>query len=335
MQALHLQKPGANSVLQCGLESLDTVTLCFLQLWKPSVVLVHWVLTFVLSRLSMLVPSVMLTPKIFCQRLHQVGFERGPNGIVHDQIGEFRVLLCPFGELRFRLQLAWVSIMAVHVQHRPSFRGFRLVDVVHTRAAYLKFDPFEGVLRKHRPHSPMSMPNIGPKIAALYVPNAPPWTPFITGCGNVLPRKPCVTSCLWTSFALSTHCRLSCESMVGLFVPVLPMLGSNISIASLAKFSFLHCHGWPPSWTCSLMGLACLYPAVSDLRMASWSVILARPYALDFGPQDFFAVAAQPLAGLLQSAYRAELFAIVTAMRFALVHRRPLRIWTDRLPECN
>jgi hypothetical protein len=63
--------------------------------------------------------------------------------------------------------------------------------------------------------------------------------------------------------------------------------------------------------------------------MASWSVILARPYALDFDPQDFFAVAAQPLAGLLRSAYRAELFAIVTAMRFALVHRRTLRIWTD------
>ena len=29
MQALHLQKPGANSVLQCGLESLDTDPLLF------------------------------------------------------------------------------------------------------------------------------------------------------------------------------------------------------------------------------------------------------------------------------------------------------------------
>ena len=230
-------------------------------------------------------PQFNSLSEICCLRLHQVGFERGPNGIVHDQIGEFRVLLCPFGELRFRLQLAWVSIMAVHVQHRPSFRGFRLVDVVHTRAAYLRFDPFDqGVLRKHLHGATLtnSMPNIGPKIAALYVPNAPPWTPFITGCGNVLPRKPCVTSCLWTSFALSTHCRLSCESMVGLFVPVLPMLGSNISIASLAKFSFLHCHVWPPSWTCSLMGLVCiLRSATSAWRpgRSSWRVHMPRTLA--------------------------------------------------------
>ena len=74
---------------------------------------------------------------------------------------------------------------------------------------------------------------------------------------------------------------------------------------------------------------SCLYPTVADLRMASWSVILARPYALDFGPRDFFAVAAQPLAGLLQSAYRAELFAIVTAMKFAIAHKCSVRIWTD------
>ena len=155
MQTLHLQKPGANSILQCGLESLDCDPLVFaaLETFRDARSLgIDFCVVEALNAgpLAEVEPQFNTLSEIFCQRLHQVGLRPDLHGVVRDQIGEFRVLHCPFGELRFRLQLAWTSVMAAHVQHRPSFRGFHLVDVAHTRAAYLKFEPFDqGVLRKH------------------------------------------------------------------------------------------------------------------------------------------------------------------------------------------
>ena len=66
-------------------------------------------------------PQFNSLSEILCQRLHQVGFTPHPHGLVADSVGLFRFLECPFGELMQRLQLAWTSIMAVHVQHRAVF----------------------------------------------------------------------------------------------------------------------------------------------------------------------------------------------------------------------
>lgn len=63
--------------------------------------------------------------------------------------------------------------------------------------------------------------------------------------------------------------------------------------------------------------------------MASWAVVLGSPFRLDFAPTDFKALAGQPLPGIIQTAYRAELYAIMIALRFAAVHKRGIRIWTD------
>ena len=58
-------------------------------------------------------------------------------------------------------------------------------------------------------------------------------------------------------------------------------------------------------------------------------MLLGRPFQLDFGTDDFVPLAAQPLPGLIQTAYRAELFAILAALEFAVASRRGVRIWTD------
>ena len=336
MQSLHLQKPGANPVLQCGLESLDFDPLVFaaLETFRDARALgidFCVVQDWNMGPFGDSDPQFNSLSEIFCQRLHQVGFEPGRNGVVHDRIGSFRVLHCPFGELQFRLQLAWTTIMAVHVQHRSSFRGFQFVDVSHTRTAYKKFGPFEqGILRKHlhgatltnehAQHWSQNQSKLCSKCQALDSNYHRLWecpatsalrdlmpVDFLSGVDSMLPvvrehgwtLRPCLTEA-WLQY--------------------LDGISSTVQL--------------PPSVpACAVLDVftdgSCLFPTISDLRLAAWSVILAPPFDLDFGPPDFVAVAAQPLPGLLQSAYRAELFALVTALQFGASLCRPIRVWTD------
>ena len=155
MQSLHLQKPGANPVLQCGLESLTTDPLVFAALETIRDARALGIESSVVDDLNAgpfghEEPQFNSLSEILCQRLHQVGFHPQVHGRVRDAIGSFRILDCSFGELLLRLQLAWTSIMACQVQHRRSFHGFGSVDVALTRVAYHRPDPYDqGILRKH------------------------------------------------------------------------------------------------------------------------------------------------------------------------------------------
>ena len=155
MQSLHLQKPGANPVLQCGLEGLTTDPLVYAALETIRDARALGIESCVVDDLNAGPfghdePQFNSLSEILCQRLHQVGFHPQFHGIVRDAIGSFRLLDCSFGELLLRLQLAWTSIMAFHVQHRRSFQGFETVDVNLTRVAYHRLDAYDqGILRKH------------------------------------------------------------------------------------------------------------------------------------------------------------------------------------------
>lgn len=155
MQSLHLQKPGANPVLQCGLEGLTVDPLVFAALETIRDARALGVDFCVVEDLdsgpfSGDEPQFNSLSEILCQRLHQVGFTPEVHGFVSDSLGSFRLLECPFGGLLVRLQLAWTTIMAVQVRHRGSFRGFESVDVAQTRQAYLRHDPYDqGILRKY------------------------------------------------------------------------------------------------------------------------------------------------------------------------------------------
>lgn len=73
---------------------------------------------------------------------------------------------------------------------------------------------------------------------------------------------------------------------------------------------------------------SCLWPAAPTYRVASWSVCLA---GLSIDWADSHVLAAGPLPGLLQSAYRAELYAVYIAVRWGRVTQKPIRIWSDCL----
>ncbi|CAE7399039.1 unnamed protein product [Symbiodinium sp. CCMP2592] len=69
----------------------------------------------------------------------------------------------------------------------------------------------------------------------------------------------------------------------------------------------------------------CSMPACPELRLAAWSVILANAGSA----ASPVVLAAQPLPGLVQTSFRAELFAMLVALTFASRVSVPVRVWSD------
>ena len=87
--------------------------------------------------------------QILCQRLHQVGMTVLSDGFVVDDFGKWNLAESDFGEVKFRLQQAWLKVVNSHVQHRVDFQGFGGVDLQATRCDVETRPPIEqGVLRR-------------------------------------------------------------------------------------------------------------------------------------------------------------------------------------------
>ena len=71
---------------------------------------------------------------------------------------------------------------------------------------------------------------------------------------------------------------------------------------------------------------SCLYPSESYLRVAAWGVVVAGGLG---APGTLLATGHLP--GLIQSAFRAELTAVISAAEFAAISRSKIRIWSDCL----
>ena len=336
MQALNLRKPGANPVLQCGLEGLTVDPLVYAALdtirdaraLGVSFCVVH---DLDAGPFGADVPQYNTLSEILCQRLHQVGFLPQLHGIVQDDFGAFRLLECSFGELLFRLQLAWTSVMAAQVAHRPTFASFAQVDVSHTRRAYMQFDSYEqGILRKHL-HG-----------ANLTNAHAQHWSQHKSDRCFKCGLEDSTWHRLWECPATQPlRDELPLEFLQGFeSLPAVVTEHGWTLRAGLTQAWFRYLNDlpvdavfrpcpWLPPVIDAFTDGSCMFPADRELRVASWAVVLGRPFQLDFQRLDFAPLAAQPLPGLIQTAYRAELFALTVALRFARDSGRALRVWTD------
>ena len=73
----------------------------------------------------------------------------------------------------------------------------------------------------------------------------------------------------------------------------------------------------------------CLLPRIPCLRAAGWAVVLAVPE----GSQA--QLSAGPLPGLVQTAFRAEIMAVLVALQCCLQHGGTARVWSDCLGVIN
>ncbi len=71
---------------------------------------------------------------------------------------------------------------------------------------------------------------------------------------------------------------------------------------------------------------SCLWPRNKSLRLASWAVVQAHSNG---DPCSSQVVVAGAVPGLLQSAHRAKLLAVLQSLRYAKFWGQAIRIWSD------
>lgn len=336
MQSLGLQKPGASPDLQCCLENLqfDPQVYAGLETVRDARSLGRHCqveLDLALGPLGTGCPTFNSLSEFLCQRLHQLGFSVLPGALIQDSIGRFSVLACGFGELLLRVQRAWCTVVAARVSHRASFRGFDQVDITHTRAAYHALVGFDqGVLRKflhganftneHAKH----WSDTHDDKCALCGQLDSAWH-RLWECGNSAPLRQSIPEDILAQvvaapLVVSVHGWTMRSSYESRWLRYLDAIPRDFPLPVRA----------PP---CQILDLftdgSCLYPQDPACRLAAFSVIHAAPFCLDYAPASFKPLVAQPLAGVIQSAYRAELQAIVAALTIACHFGTWVRIWSD------
>lgn len=341
MKALKLCKPGANAFLQLCLDGV-----CFdpqLAAIKASLVDFRNLgggpaqldVFSIISRNdgNFGMGSVL---QVLTHRLHMVGWEVGLEGWVRDELGWFSCRDLHWAELILRLERSWQLVVASQIAHRADFVSFKNVDVAATRKALDSFSSYDqGIVRRLLNGSTTTNQH-----ACHWSLNG---THLCVGCG-----APDSLSHRFWSCPVSGKLRASLDKEVLELVPVLPEI--------------LTCHAWTlrssvhDAWCAYLLNLppgdlsssfvpwevsgvvdlftdgSCLFPEECSFRLAAWSVCLVEPIEVCQTAWKTHVVEAAALCGLVQTAFRAELQAVVYAVGWGLSQGpsiTTLRLWID------
>ena len=219
------------------------------------------------------------------------------------------------------------------VSHRVSFRGFEHVDLFHTRRAYLSLEPYDqGILRKFL-HG-----------ASFTNAQAKHWSDDGNDRCILCGEPDSVSHRLWEcSGTESLRAQLSDETLAAVQSSPAVLIEHGWTLRSpleVSWFQYLDSLPMPcvrqDQLTCGpILDLftdgSCLFPTSPSLRLASFSVVSSRPFQLDFDHTWFQPVVAMPLPGVIQTVFRAELMAVISALDFALQSGACVRVWTDCL----
>ena len=268
---------------------------------------------------------------ILVSRLQHVGWEITSGVNCHDGLSVFSLFDTSFSEIVMRLSWAWQRCVAAIVAHRSSFDGLAECDPVLTRELLVALPVCEqGLMRKAL-------------NGALFTNDS---VCYFSSSGSTMCQFCGAVDSRWHRF-------WECEVFSAFREIDVP--GFWDAISSLPKS--LLCHGWAlrastwTQWVKCLMCIprpevtstiaplgdtwvdlftdgSCLWPTNRAMKIAAWSVIEAAPTGNVCHSQ---VVWAGQVAGVHQSAHRAELQAVCCAVRYALYWKRKVRIWSDCL----
>jgi len=259
-------------------------------------------------------------------RLQTLLWHVTPAGLIQDCFGCFSLFSASLTEVTLRAQYAWQFVVAQKVSHRPGLANLHLADPGDTRGWLSTLpDDDQALFRKCLNGS------------------------HITQDGKVHCQEGSDDMC---PYCLCTDSRFhrfwECERFVSLreqlptdlrqLVPVLPEFltayGWSIKANTVTTWLQMLCDiPLPPmviiSPSVGVLHLftdgSCMNQSIPSCRVASCAVVRAAP---DLGGTSEV-IALGPLPGMLQSAYRAEIFAVWQALVTARRHEGTSHIWSD------
>ena len=276
-------------------------------------------------------PSNGPTAVLF-SRLTRLGWGIGGHGLVQDRFGCFSLRSVGWDELFLRIKLAWGHVLSQAVAHRSTFAGIENADLTELQHALKGFGPVDQVYLRCHLDGTLFTQNGRAKFAPG-VTSKCPWCPLKDGFHHRAWICPHFAAC-------RDHLTPAQLEMV----PTLP--------------SCLRNHGWPvvlPEWdvfarfllsddgfcrmppvipptlgtpepvTLFLDGTTA-HPKEPKLRYAAWAVTVVPGGP---GTLDNRVLMGGHVVGLCQSPFRAELTAMVCAVRWAVQRGQLVHLWSD------
>ncbi len=337
MQALNQDRPGANPMLLCHLVgTLDPQFQAIIDTFRQWRAVGNQAHQFaILQQLNepQAETAIGSLTAVLIQRLHVLGWSILPNGYVIRQPGwnPCDLSCCNWQELVVSAESAWHSVVSCAVLHRSGFQEFSSVDFTHSRQAVASEEPFaQGILRKL-----MIGAEVTNQHACYWSDNG---TTQCSQCGELDSLEHRFWSCQSTR-----DLREQLDPQIPQVVPVLPPVlthhGWTLK-SPLDAWWWKYLQDIPetvecPEFTPSEFGIdvftdgSCLWPTCASYRVASWAVCLAGPISQNSSPEDTIVLGAGHLKGAIQTAFRAELMAVLMTLRWAVRWTGPLRIWLD------
>ena len=262
-------------------------------------------------------------------RVQKLGWQLHLTGQVSDVIGSFSLFQIGFAELQFRMELAWTAVVAQQVTHRRGFTGLSHCDPIQTRRWVRNLQPTDaGAFKKLLNGTHMT------RDAQAHC--AP-------GSSNLCPWCQCTDS-RYHRFWVCDHFadeRSQVPPGVLAGIPALPdsLTCYGWSIRPATMFEWLRYHAQvsapcPMSWDLPVdlpdhlqvfTDGTCYDQKQAQIRFGAWAVHVV---SVDLHSSPIWTCAG-PLPGILQSAYRSEVFAVGVALEFAKRCGRSLSLWCD------
>ena len=263
-----------------------------------------------------------------CTRLQALGWHVDLSGQVHDMVGSFSLFCISAAELVYRVEMQWPRLVAAATAHRRCFQGLELCNPADTRRWLRQLDVADQALFRK----------------------------LLNGSHIT---QDCKTHCDETATDICPYCLCSdsryhrfweCEQ----FAPLRAHIGPDTLACVRDLPEALTCAGWSlqPStaweWDCYFAGLlptpvphvqfhgdihiftdgSCHEQHLAEKRFAGWAVVEASCV----GVHDFTGcriLDSGVLPGLLQSAVRAEIYAVLRALEITQQHEGRVYLWTD------
>ena len=270
-------------------------------------------------------PSTCITATLLA-RIQALGWHVLSDGTLLDEIGTFSIFDCCISEVIFRIKWAWRHIVQREVQHRPGLQHVVHVDDGDTRKWLSSLSPADRALM----HRCLNGTHITQDAKHHCQPEGSTTCPYCDcsdsrfhrfwicdrfaafrmdlpqGLSALLPELPETVSCYGWSLRAYT---------------VLEWLKRLAATEVPEVRSFQPCSHDLHFFTDG----SCINQHDQGCRVSAWAVVLA---SVD-GPGSSQIVDHGPLPGILQSSYRAEIFAILRALSLARFCRGTVYLWTD------
>ena len=270
------------------------------------------------------VSSTLLT------RIQMVGWHVNAQGQLCDLFGDFSLFHASMTELQYRLEFQWLQVVAFEVSHRPCFHGLQGCDPMATRKWVHSLEPSDRALF-HKILNGTHITQDGKKHCQEVETDQCPFCECSDSRYHRFWECPHFAS-------LRDHLTTEEKAAIVELPEAHTCCGWAMQPTTLLEWNSYFAQLQIPDAGCFTAlrdGVVHIFTDGSchnqhdqGCRFAGWAVILASPDSVhDYTGAEI--LDRGPLPGLLQSAVRAEIFAVARALQMVEMHEGEVMLWSD------